>query len=76
MRRGILIALLATGTVFGFTLGFGRLYAWHHYGSGPGGWHGHHGRLEERAADACVRAVERVLGERRAPSPAKAEPAP
>jgi hypothetical protein len=73
MRRGILIVLLATGAVFGFTLGFGRLYAWHHHGWGPG-WHGHHGRLEERAADACVRAAERVLDQRRASSPA--QPAP
>ncbi|HEY3495205.1 MAG TPA: hypothetical protein VGK73_10985 [Polyangiaceae bacterium] len=73
MRRGILIVLLAAGAAFGFTLGFGRLYAWHHYGHGWG--HGFHGRsgLEERAADACVRAAERVLSERgkaAAPAPA------
>jgi len=75
MRRGMLIVLLATGTVFGFTLGFGRLYAWHHYGWGPG-WHGRPGGFEERAADACVRAAERVMNERRTPASAPAERAP
>ena len=69
MRRGIVIVLLAAGAALGFTLGFGRLYAWHHYGYGSG-WHGRHA-LEDRAADACVRAAERVLADRR-PSPAPA----
>ena len=70
MRRGILIALLATGTAFGFTLGFGRMYAWHHYGHGAGFRGGPHA-LEERAADACVRAAERVLSQRQAGPAAK-----
>jgi hypothetical protein len=70
MRRGILIALLATGTAFGFTLGFGRMYAWHHYGHGAG-FRGGPRALEERAADACVRAAERVLSQRQAGPAAK-----
>jgi hypothetical protein len=73
MRRGIVIVLLAAGAALGFTLGFGRLYAWQHYGHGPG-WHGRHAAFEDRAADACVRAAERVLNERRAGS-APAQPA-
>ena len=71
MRRGILIVLLAAGAVFGFTLGFGRMYAWHHYGYGGPGFHGGHHALEDRAADACVRAAERVLAERHAPPAAR-----
>jgi hypothetical protein len=71
MRRGIVIVLLAAGAAFGFTLGFGRLYTWHHYGYGPG-WHGRR-TLEDRAADACVRAADRVLTERR---PGAAPPSP
>jgi hypothetical protein len=78
MRRGILILLLAAGAVFGFTLGFGRLWAFQHYGYGYGhGWGpGAHGRyaFEERAADACVRAAERVLNERGKSAPV--QPAP
>lgn len=66
MRRGILITLLAAGTALGFTLGFGRMYAWHRYGYGPGFRGGPHA-FEQRAADACVRAAERVLVERQAP---------
>lgn len=65
MRRGILIVLLATGAVFGFTLGFGRIYAWQHHGWG----HGRHGAWEDRAADVCVRAAERVLNERQSAAP-------
>jgi hypothetical protein len=67
MRRGILITLLAAGAAFGFTLGFGRMFAWHHYGHGPG-FRGGPRAFEQRAADACVRAAERVLSERRAPT--------
>jgi hypothetical protein len=65
MRRGILITLLAAGAAFGFALGFGRIYAWHHYGHGPGFRGGRHA-IEERAADACVRAAERVFSQRQA----------
>ncbi len=77
MRRGIAIVLLAAGTVLGFGWGFARMA-----GYCPAGCHGHgffghgfydHGRagergqaLEDRAADACVRAAERVLNERQA----------
>jgi hypothetical protein len=82
MRRGFWIALLALGTVIGFGWGFARLCGYGHFGYGHG-YHGHGrdghfgpgGRLEERAADACVRAAERVLAERRtAPPPASAAP--
>jgi hypothetical protein len=75
MGRGILIALLAAGTVLGFSFAFARHCAWHG-GYGHHGWGGPgrgHLALEERAADACVRAAERVMKER---SPAAAAPAP
>jgi hypothetical protein len=91
MRRGFWIVLLAIGTVVGFGAGFARLCGYGPFGYGPFGYgHGHgyfghdmHGtwgpageRLEDRAADACVRAAERVLAERKAaPTPAPA-PAP
>jgi len=75
MRRGLLIGLLAAGTVLGFGFGFARHCAYHH---GYAGSHrfGPHG-IEERAADACVRATERVLKERSGPAAVKpqAEPA-
>ena len=86
MRRGIGIVLLALGTVAGFGFGFARLggYCPHGYGCyGPGLYgHGRWGdgerNVEDRAADACVRAAERVLAERRttpgAPAPAPATP--
>ncbi len=32
MRRNLLIALLALGTVAGFTSGFVHLHAWRHHG--------------------------------------------
>ncbi len=78
MWRGILIVFLAAGAVLGFAAGFGRLcgyhgYGWHH-GFGPGG----HMAFEDRAAEACVRAAERVMHEQRGepprPSPAAIEP--
>jgi hypothetical protein len=81
MRRGFWIALLALGTVLGFGWGFARLCGYGHFGYGHHahrmhGQFGPGGRLEERAADACVRAAERVLAERRtAPPPASAAPA-
>ena len=71
MRRGLLIGLLAAGTVLGFGFAFSRHCAYHH---GYGGWQGHrHGpqALEDRAADACVRATERVLKERAGAAPVK-----
>jgi hypothetical protein len=74
MGRGILIALLAAGTVLGFSFAFARHCGWHQ-GYGHYGWgHGRgHLALEDRAADACVRAAERVMKER---GPAAAAPAP
>lgn len=88
MRRGIGIVLLALGTVAGFGFGFARLggYCPHGYGCDGPGFYGHgrfgDGRrnIEDRAADACVRAAERVLAERRTtpgtPAPAAGAPSP
>lgn len=81
MRRAIWIVLLGAGTVLGFGTGFAHLAGYGpcgHFGHGPHGYgfRGHEG-VEERAADACVRAAERVLNERRtAPPPPPAAPAP
>ena len=78
MARGILIVFLAAGAVLGFAAGFGRLcgypgYGFHHgWGPGPGG----RMAFEDRAAEACVRAAERVMHERSAadaPRPAPVE---
>lgn len=80
MKRGILIFLLAAGTVLGFSFAFARHCGFHH-GHGHHAWgghfRGHHGpmALEDRAADACVRAAERVMKERGPAAPAPA-PAP
>jgi hypothetical protein len=81
MGRGILIALLAAGTVLGFSFAFARHCAWHG-GHGHHAWGGHgrgHLALEDRAADACVRAAERVMKERGpagAPAPVPAPSPP
>jgi hypothetical protein len=78
MRRTFWIVLLALGAVLGFGAGFAHLCGYGHFGHG---YYGRHfgdgpGRLEDRAADACVRAAERVLAERRGtPSPNPAPPA-
>jgi hypothetical protein len=37
MRRRLLIALLALGTVAGYSSGFASLYRWHRYGHAYGG---------------------------------------
>jgi hypothetical protein len=80
MRRGIGIVLLAAGTVLGFGWGFARLGGYCPAGCHGPGFYGHgrwgdHGQaLEDRAADACVRAAERVLNQRKAPPPAAATP--
>jgi hypothetical protein len=42
MRRRVLIALLAFGTLAGYSSGFASLYRWHRYGSSYAGCH--HGR--------------------------------
>ncbi|HWP07272.1 MAG TPA: hypothetical protein VNN72_16080 [Polyangiaceae bacterium] len=86
MRRTFWIVLLAAGTVLGFGAGFAHLCGYGpygHYGHGfyGHGWNERERRFEDRAADACVRAAERVLAERRspgaaAPAPAPATPAP
>jgi hypothetical protein len=84
MRRGIGIVLLALGTVAGFGIGFAHLGGYCRHGcgwDGPGMYgHGHFGdgprNIEDRAADACVRAAERVLAERKATAGTPATPAP
>jgi len=84
MRRGIWIFVLAIGTILGFGWGFARHCGYGPFGYGHGAWgHGPYGafgpgheRLEDRAADACVRAAERVLAERKAVPPAPAPPVP
>ncbi len=85
MRRGIGIVLLAAGTVLGFGWGFARLSGHCPYGYdchgpgfyGHGAWGEHRQSFEDRAADACVRAAERVMNERKAPpGAAPATPAP
>lgn len=88
MRRGFLIFLLAAGAVLGFSFAFARHCGWHHgYGYGPHAWgHGPGAgpmAFEDRAAEACVRAAERVMRERGpnaaappAPAPAPVAPAP
>jgi hypothetical protein len=79
MGRGILIALLALGTVLGFGMGFAH-HRHHHWGHGYGrpGYGPH--ALEDRAAEACLRAAERLGRERgandtpQAPAPPPAAP--
>lgn len=66
MRRKTWIVLLSLGAVLGFTLGIARLTGHLGHGRYGHGWHARHAALEERAADACVRAAERVLRERAA----------
>ena len=46
MRRRFLIALLALGTVAGYSSGFASLYRWHRYGHTYGG-HCRQGRAYE-----------------------------
>jgi hypothetical protein len=81
MRRTFWIVVLALGTVIGFGAGFAHLCGYGHYG--PFGHRGFNGtgfdgpgRIEDRAADACVRAAERVLAERRGAPPAMPEVRP
>ncbi|WP_309895348.1 hypothetical protein [Archangium sp.] len=50
MRRRVLIALLAFGTLAGYSSGFASLYRWNRYGSSYGGhcrsWKGHPSRYD------------------------------
>ena len=57
MRRKILIALLAFGTVGGFAAGCASLAHRRHHGYGH--W-GHHGGYEQRVSDLCTEAALRV----------------
>jgi hypothetical protein len=80
MRRGIIIFLLATGAVAGFTIGFARLrYGYGHSGHGHGHWGHDRVAFENHVADVCTRSAERVMNERGkappAPAPAPAPPA-
>jgi hypothetical protein len=49
IRRRILMAVLAVGSVAGFASGF---HSMHHR------WHARHERFEEHVADVCVRAAK------------------
>lgn len=83
MRRTLAIVLLAAGTVLGFGWGIARVTGHCPYGAGCfgdhhrmlGAWGANPRDFEQRTADACVRAAERVLNERRA-SGAATPPAP
>ena len=44
MRRRLLIALLAFGTLAGYSSGFASLYRWHRYGHASYGRSCHHGQ--------------------------------
>lgn len=46
MRRRVLIALLAFGTLAGYSSGFASLYRWHRYGH-PYGGHCRQGRAHD-----------------------------
>jgi hypothetical protein len=46
MRRTLLIAVLAFGTVAGFASGFAHLHGWRHGGHGRSCWdHGHRSQV-------------------------------
>ena len=55
--RKLLIALLAVGAVSGFAHGFAHLGACHH---------GRRAAFEDHVADVCLRAAQRLDGERAA----------
>jgi len=76
MARGILIVFLSVGAVLGFAAGFGRLCGYPGYGFHRGWGPGGHMALEDRAAEACVRAAERVIRERSAGDGSRAAHAP
>jgi hypothetical protein len=56
MRRRVLIALLAFGTLAGYSSGFASLYRWHRYGSPYRGhcqqWQGPHSQAPTSDAPA------------------------
>jgi hypothetical protein len=64
MRRKILIAVLALGTIGGFAAGFARLGRCHHDGHGYG-WHHRQRDFERRVADVCVDAALRAQAARK-----------
>jgi hypothetical protein len=57
MRRRILIALLAFGTIGGFAAGCASLA--HHRHQGYGGW-GYRGGYDEHVSELCTEAALRV----------------
>jgi hypothetical protein len=66
MRRRVLIALLAVGTLAGYSSGFANLYRWQRYGSPYAGCH--HGRGYDYNSNPS--------SDRWAPPPNAAPPAP
>jgi hypothetical protein len=60
MRRGLLLVLLALGSIAGFAAGIGSWRYHREFGWGPH-WASHEGRMDA-VAEACIRAAERVRG--------------
>jgi hypothetical protein len=73
MRRGLLLVVLALGSIAGFAAGFRSWRQHQEFGWGPR-WALHEGRLDA-VAEACVRAAERVhSGAAGPPTPSAATP--
>ena len=60
MRRGLLLVVLALGSIAGFAAGIGSWRYHREFGWGPH-WASHEGRMDA-VAEACIRAAERVRG--------------
>ncbi|MCY1080384.1 hypothetical protein [Archangium lansingense] len=75
MRRRVLIALLAFGTLAGYSSGFASLYRWHRYGH-PYGGHCRQGRNYDDPSRYGTWAPARAPQQAQAPAPSEAPPAP
>jgi hypothetical protein len=74
MRRGLLLVLLALGSIAGFAAGFG---SWrYHRGLGWGPHWAHQEGHLDAVAEACVRAAERVRAAPNLPATAPSPSAP
>ena len=74
MRRGLLLVLLALGSIAGFAAGVGSWRYHREFGWGPH-WASHEGRMDA-VAEACIRAAERVRGAANAGAGTPTPPAP
>jgi len=74
MRRGLLLVLLALGSIAGFAAGFRSWREHQEFGWGPR-WALHEGHMAA-VAEACVRAAERVHGAASLPAGAPSPSAP